>query len=207
MYQLYYLKDACSLATHVVLLELGQEISIINKQECEDFNLLNPTGAVPVLVHDAKVMTEGAAIMLHILNTHKSPLFPEEKHARLQAVQDIMFANATMHPAYSKLFFIAQHISDPKAKLMAFTAAANSINQLWAVVEQQLADKPFLGGGYALGCGYYAKCLFPLEWLISHRYPVWRANPQHAKCRASYAKLSNRHQSPSSLTFIVCLIA
>jgi glutathione S-transferase len=146
MYQLYYLKDACSLATHVVLLELGQEISIINKQECEDFNSLNPTGAVPVLVHDAKVMTEGAAIMLHILNTHKSPLFPEEKNARLQAVQDIMFANATMHPAYSKLFFIAQHINDPKAKLMAFTAAANSINQLWAVVEQQLAGKPFLGG-------------------------------------------------------------
>jgi glutathione S-transferase len=146
MYQLYYLKDACSLATHVVLLELGQEVSIINKLECEDFNSLNPTGAVPVLVHDTKVMTEGAAIMLHILNTHKNPLFPEEKHARLQAIQDIMFANATMHPAYSKLFFIAQHIKDPAAKLMAFTAAANSINLLWAVVEQQLADTPFLGG-------------------------------------------------------------
>jgi glutathione S-transferase len=146
MYQLYYLKDACSLATHVVLLELGQEISIINKQDCEDFASLNPTGAVPVLVHDTQVMTEGAAIMLHILNTHKSPLFPEEKHARLQAVQDIMFANATMHPAYSKLFFIAQHITDPAAKLMALNAASNKINQLWAVVEQQLADKPFLGG-------------------------------------------------------------
>lgn len=84
--------------------------------------------------------------MLHLLNKHKSSLFPEHESERLQAVQDIMFANATMHPAYSRLFFLAQNISDEKVKLEAFNKAAESINALWQVVENRLAKQKFLGG-------------------------------------------------------------
>lgn len=43
-------------------------------------------------------------------------------------------------------FFIAQHITDLRAKQAAFTAAADAINALWQVVEQQLSGQDFLGG-------------------------------------------------------------
>lgn len=146
MYQLFYLSDACSLATHVILRELGQEVELINIQNMDNFRSINPVGTVPVLLDGTNTMFEGAAILLHILNKHINLLLPEGGNARQKAIQDIMFANATMHPAYGKLFFIEQHISDEKTKKVAFNAAAKSINQLWKIIESELNSKSFLGG-------------------------------------------------------------
>lgn len=146
MYTLYYSQGACSVATQVVLRELGQELNIIDVAKLNDFKAINPVGSVPVLIDGNNTLAEGAAIMLHILNKHKNSLFPDNENDRQQAIQNIMFANATMHPAYSRLFFLEQNVSDEKSKNEAFNAAANSINQLWKVVEKQLTNKNFLGG-------------------------------------------------------------
>lgn len=155
MYTLYYSPDACSLATQVILLELDQSVEIKNVQQVEKFKTINPVGAVPVLVDSDRVLTEGAAIVLHLLNKHENTLLPATGNEYRQGVENIMFANATMHPAYSRLFFIAQNISDEKAKQSAFDAAAQSIAYLWQVVEQKLAAQEnneacirgrFLGG-------------------------------------------------------------
>jgi len=146
MYTLYYSQGACSVATQVVLRELGQDVKIIDVQKVDNFKAINSVGSVPVLIDGDKTMTEGAAIMLHILNKHKSSFFPDNDNDRQQAIQDIMFANATMHPAYGRLFFLAQNIGDEKVKQEALEKAADSINDLWQVVENQLANKSFLGG-------------------------------------------------------------
>jgi glutathione S-transferase len=146
MYTLYYSKGACSAATQVVLRELGQEVTIINVQQLNNFKTINPVGSVPVLVDGDKILTEGAAIMLYILNKHNSTLFPVNESDRQQAIQDIMFANASMHPAYSKLFFLAEHVNDEKIKQETLNSAANTINQLWQVVENKLTKNKFLGG-------------------------------------------------------------
>jgi glutathione S-transferase len=146
MYTLYYLPDACSLATQVVLHELGQDVDIVDIQQLSDFTAINPVGSVPVLVDGDNTLREGAAILLYLLNKHQSHMLPNSGAGREQAIQDILFANATMHPAYGRLFFIAQHINDENAKQMAFTAAAKAISKLWLVVEQQLAGQVFLGG-------------------------------------------------------------
>jgi len=148
MYTLYYFPDACSLATQVVLHELNQAVEIIDVQKVEDFSSVNPVATVPLLVNKKTGATrrEGAAIILHLLNKHENTLLPASGDAREQAIQDILFANATMHPAYGRLFFIAQHISDEQAQQKAFAAATASINSLWQVVEVQLATQKFLGG-------------------------------------------------------------
>lgn len=146
MYTLYYSKGACSAATQVVLRELGQEVTIIDVQKLNNFKTINPVGAVPVLIDGEKTLTEGAAIMLYILNKHHSALFPEDENDRQQAIQDIMFANASMHPAYSKLFFLAQHVNDEKVKQETLNLAAKTINHLWQVVENKLTNHNFLGG-------------------------------------------------------------
>jgi glutathione S-transferase len=57
-----------------------------------------------------------------------------------------MFANATMHPAYGRLFFIAQNVTDSKVKQEALDTAAVIINDLWQVVDKQLEGKTFLDG-------------------------------------------------------------
>lgn len=146
MYTLYYSQGACSVATQVVLHELQQEVKIIDVKQLDNFKKINPVGAVPTLIDGGQTLTEGAAIMLHILKKHKSSLFPEEEDQQRKAIEDIMFANATMHPAYSRLFFLSQNINDEKVQQDTLNSAAESINQLWEVIENQLADKNFLGG-------------------------------------------------------------
>ena len=146
MYTLYYLPGACSLATQVILHELDQVVEIIDKQQIEDFTAINPVGTVPVLVDNGSTRREGAAVILYLLNKHQNTMLPAAGVAREQAIQNIMFANATMHPAYGRLFFIAQNIADENVKLSAFKAAAQAITSLWQVVEQQLKNQSFLGG-------------------------------------------------------------
>ncbi len=146
MYTLYYLPGACSLATHAVLHELDQPVEIVDVKQLSNFTDINPVGTVPVLIDGDSTLREGAAILLHLLNKHKNHMLPTSGASREQAIEDILFANATMHPAYGRLFFIAQHITDIHARETAFTAAAEAINSLWQVVEQQLAGRDYLGG-------------------------------------------------------------
>lgn len=154
MYTLYYSQGACSVATQVVLRELGQSVNLINVKQVENFKEINPVETVPVLIdgnsalkeEGAIILKEGAAIMLHLLDKHSSPMLPFDGVKRQKAIQDIMFANATMHPAYGRLFFISANITDEVSKTSAFSAAAYLINNLWKVVETELATKPFLGG-------------------------------------------------------------
>jgi len=146
MYTLYYFPDACSLATQVVLNELDQPVEIIDVQKVDDFKAINPVGTVPVLMDNGNTFREGAAVILYLLNKHQNTMLPATGARREQAIQDIMFANATMHPTYSRLFFIAQNITDEKTKESSFNATAQSINTLWKVVEKQLAKQDFLGG-------------------------------------------------------------
>lgn len=146
MYTLHYLPDACSLATQVILRELNQPVRLVERQEPADFSVLNPVGAVPVLIDGERVLREGAAIILYLLDKHDNALIPTEPEAKSQAIENILFANATMHPAYGRLFFNADHLSDGSEKDKAFAAAANAINHLWDVVEQKLEQQDFLGG-------------------------------------------------------------
>jgi glutathione S-transferase len=137
---------ACSLAVQVVLRELNQSVELIDITKLDNFKSVNPVGAVPVLVEGDKVLREGAAIMIYLLDRHNSDMLPAEGEARQDAIQNIMFANATMHPAYGRLFFIAQNVTDSKVKQEALDTAAVIINDLWQVVDKQLEVKTFLDG-------------------------------------------------------------
>ena len=147
MYTLYFLPGACSLATQVVLRELGQEVTLIDKQTVDNYTEINPVGTVPVLVNGDQTLTEGAAVMIHLLSNHPNKMWPgNDPVAKQSAIQDIMFANATMHPAYSRLFFAANSIENVELRSQVFEAAASNIRTLWQVVEDKLTNYPFLGG-------------------------------------------------------------
>lgn len=146
MYTLYYLPGACSLATQVILHELDQAVDIVDVQQLSNFAAINPVATVPVLIDGENTLREGAAILLYLLNKHPNHMLPTSGTDRERAIENILFANATMHPAYGRLFFIAQHISDESVRQETFNAAAEAISTLWQVVEQQLAGRAFLGG-------------------------------------------------------------
>jgi glutathione S-transferase len=146
VYKLYFSPGACSLAVQVVLRELGQPFDLINKASVANYQQINPVGAVPALEVDGTVLTEGAAIILYLLHKHANDLLPGEAAARQQAIQQLMFANATVHPAYSKLFFLNNQLADGAVRQQLLQAAAEQISKLWQLVDTRLQSQPYLSG-------------------------------------------------------------
>lgn len=142
MYELYYSPGACSLAVHVVLNELGQDVTLIRAkigdpaQPDSGLAKVNPRGQVPVLVENGGApMREGGAIITYLCDQHPSSLLPASGPARARALQWLMFCNASLHPAYSRAKFIKTHggSEDLVAQAQKF------IQDLWDQVEAHLA--------------------------------------------------------------------
>lgn len=149
MYKLFYSPGACSLAVHVVLNELEQNHELVNssimdgKNRTPEFLQINPRGQVPVLVDGDKVIREGAAILIYLIEKHNSNLLGD-KNNRADAIEWLMFCNATLHPAYSRGFFLMRNAKDEKDQLLATAVAA--INNLWSEVEARLEKHKYLAG-------------------------------------------------------------
>lgn len=146
MYTLYCLPGTCSIASEAVLHELNQSVRVIMRSDVADYAAINPVGAVPALVDGDHIICEGAAIILHLLEKHQSSMLPAAGIARTKAIESIMFANATMHPAYGRLFFLGRAMPDGEAKMQVLQAAADAVSKVWQAAEVRLGDKPFLGG-------------------------------------------------------------
>jgi len=146
MYTLYFLPGACSLATQVVLRELNLPFELKNKNQVDHFRELNPLGTVPVLSAKEEVLTEGAAILIYLLEKHAGSMLPQAQPQRRQVIENLMFANATVHPAYGTLFFIKNTLAEGEAQTAAFRAAATRLEAIWQVVEDKLSVQYFLGG-------------------------------------------------------------
>ena len=159
MYKLYYSPGACSMAVHVALNECNQPVTLekVNLQETRspEFLKINPRGQVPVLVDGDVVIREGAAILIYLLDKHQSPLLPAKGKERLDAIEWLMFCNATLHPAYARCFFLMRNAQDP-AKEQLLGVAVAMINKLWNEVEQRLGQSAYLCRRQYFRCRYPA---------------------------------------------------
>jgi len=132
--------------------ELGQSVTLENVAVPDGaprpagFLKINPRGNVPVLKDSEIIIREGGAILAYLLDKHQSPMLPKDNAGRAKALEWLMFANASMHPAYSRAFFIAKSAVGDAAKKSLMDSAIDKINQLWADVDQQLSNQPYVCG-------------------------------------------------------------
>lgn len=133
------------MAIHTLLNELGQQVEIIKKTDVQNYNSIQPTGAVPCLDDNGTILKEGASIAIYLMEKHKSELLPTELKARANALNWLMFANATIHPAYSKMFFILKGL-DKSIQEQAFKPAVESLNKYWKIADDQLAKTKYVCG-------------------------------------------------------------
>lgn len=146
MYKLYYIPGACSRAIHALLNELEQPVELIPRDSVADFRQLNPTNQVPVLVDGDLVLREGSAMVQYLLEKHRSPTLPDDPRQRAEFYQWLLFANATLHPAYSLLFFAKLGLEGDAARQEVFDKGAARLSSLWDIVEERLRDRPFIFG-------------------------------------------------------------
>lgn len=126
MLTLYYSPNACSMASHVMLEEIGApfEAKRVNfgaeQQKSAEYLALNPKARVPTLATDRGIITETPAILAYLAQT-----FPEKKLAPL----DDPFAFAELQ-AVTSYFCSTVHVAH----------AHKGRGPRWAYEESSFAD-------------------------------------------------------------------
>jgi len=147
--KLFYSPNACSLAPHIVLRELGLPFDLIKvdlqqhlTELGEDFYRLNRKGQVPVLqLDDDSFLTEGAVISQFLVDqSRRKDLLAEINNVeRYQTLSWMNFIASEIHKAYSP-FFHESYGEESK------TVFSTILNKHYAWVDQQLEGQNYLTG-------------------------------------------------------------
>ncbi len=174
MYKLFYSPGACSLAVHVILNELAVPFDAIRKStkdgslKSPEFLKLNPRGQVPLLVVGDVPVKEGGAIITWLLDTHKSALLPASGIERAKALEWLMWANASLHPTYSRAFWLMRQEIDDKSKATLNASTFAQIQSYWDEAETRLSQTKFLGGD-AIGAADILITVIS-QWGVGHEF-------------------------------------
>lgn len=140
--KLYYSPAVCSMAVHVALNEIGVpfETQLVDlkkgEHKKEDYLKINPRAQVAALEVDEGIITENVAIITYLDEKHPEIILPKSGYARAIAMQWLLFANTSLHGAYSKFMFALRNGGDDKIK----QAALDHIQDQWDEIERHLND-------------------------------------------------------------------
>jgi glutathione S-transferase len=142
--KLYYAPEACSLADHIALLDVGEALETeavdLHTKRTEsglDFKTINPKGYVPALVlADGEIITENVAVLDWIADQHPQ-LRPAGPLGRTRLVESLTFISTEIHRAYKPLWH-----DGPEAALQA---ARDEVSRLLHDTAERML------GGYLLG--------------------------------------------------------
>ncbi len=112
--KLYYKPGACSLASHIALLEVKAEFELIEvdtdlgqTKSGDDFRTINPKGYVPALeLETGDILTEGASILQYIADQHpERELAPQSGSvARARLHEHLNYTASELHKAFGPFF-------------------------------------------------------------------------------------------------------
>ena len=173
MLKLYYTASTCSLATHIVLEEVGAEYSTARidfataQQTSPEYLKINPKGRVPALVTDEGVLTETPAMLVYVAQR-----FPQ---ARLAPMEDpFFFAQiqsfnsylcSSVHVAHAHRMRGHRWVdADDKAAIAAMQRKVpESVGAGFELIEREMLKGPWVMGEQYTICDPY---LFTLaQWL------------------------------------------
>lgn len=151
--KLYYSPGACSLASHIVLEELGisyesQKMSFDKGDTNQpEFLSLNPMGAVPVLqLDDGKAITENSAILQYLADL-KPELGLAPKYGtfeRTRFLEALGFVNSELHKGFGPLFGIDYQTKDPIMQPKLIKYWTQELSERLDVLVKKIGDKPYI---------------------------------------------------------------
>lgn len=157
--KLYTSPGACSLADHIALHWAGApfEAQVVSRAEKKqpEFLALNPAGAVPVLTEGDWVLTQNAAILNFIADSHPEAKLAGDGSAKSRAEVNkwLAFLNADVHPAFHPLFGTAAYLGDD-AEAKAKDKAMETLRGYFERANAQLEGKQWLTGERSIADPY-----------------------------------------------------
>ncbi len=151
---LYGSPSTASLVVHWLLIELGVDHELHQldfdqrEQKSPDYLAINPAGRVPTLLVDGQVLTESAAIAMHLADLHpQARLAPAPgTPARGDYYRWMCFCVYTLMPAYRSWFYPDEPAGEPNVAVVKERARAQ-LEAAW----EQVAGHLEHSGPYMLG--------------------------------------------------------
>src|SRR6185312_11652800 len=191
MYALYYYPGNASMAPHMALEEIGApfELRLVdrtkNAHKAPDYLRLNPSGLIPVLADGDLVLSESAAICLHLADRHpEAKLVPPLGTAeRAQLYKWLIHLTNTVQAELLTYFYPERLIEDPAAAAQVRAHAEARLGGMLDRIDAALAK----GGPYLLGSAFSVADLY---LLMLSRWTRGFANP--ARNRPTLRRLLDR---------------
>jgi glutathione S-transferase len=151
----YFAPQSTASTVHWTLEELGipyEKVQVDLRDPADKAKKLgpvNPNGKVPVLVHDGTVIFESAAIQAYLGETFgvAKGLYPAAGRARGDALKWLVWCNVSLTEAVSRwLRNTRDYVPAELRHARAGEQARGEIDDLFAVFERELGDKPYLLG-------------------------------------------------------------
>ena len=166
MMKLYYFPGNASLCVHMLLEELGAAYELVyvdrtqGAHKAADYLALNPKGLIPTLVDGDLVLTETAAILLHLCDKFERFAPPFASNERAQFYKWLMYLTNTIQ-AEMIVYFYPDRWAKGAATAEVKANAEAKLAGCFDLIEAQLARH---GGPYLLGNTFTA--LDPFLWML-----------------------------------------
>lgn len=156
--KLYYIPAACSLAPHIVINELGLEVQLVKvdfkthkTEDGRDFYELSPFGYIPLLeLDDGTLLREGPAIVQYLADIKPEanlvPINGTFDRYRLQ--EWLSFLTSEIHKGFIPLIYARL------AGTYGTETAKPKLEQRYAWINEQLAERDYLMGHYSVADAY-----------------------------------------------------
>lgn len=173
MMKLFFSPGACSLASHIALIETGAPFELAKFPVADKSNwkpeylAINPRGFIPALAVDDWIMTENAAIMLYLAQRYPAAnLLPSQPAPLAKALEWLLWQSSTAHPAFAHLWRPERFVDTPEEKEMLKKAAVSRVQRVGAEIEAWLSKNDYAAGSvFSVADGMF---------LVLYRW-LWRA--------------------------------
>lgn len=173
MLTLYYAAHTCSLATHIVLEEVGADYSTVRidfateQQKSAEYLKVNPKARVPALVTDRGILTETPAMLVYVAQSFPAsrlaPMDDPFAFAQIQSFNSYLCSH--LHVAHAHRMRGHRWVdADDAAAIAAMQRKVpESVGGAFELIEREMLKGPWVMGDQYTICDPY---LFTLaQWL------------------------------------------
>jgi len=211
MYTLFGSKGSGSASAEAALTVAGIEFRIVDAASWEpgpgldELTRVNPLAQIPtLLLPDGSVLTESAAILIHLGLAHPaSGLLPADAAARAQTLRGLVYVAANCYAAIGLIDYPERWCAEPdeKTNKRIKTGATQRLHHLWEIFADTFPARPFLGGAQ-LGALDLLTAVVS-KWSGSRKHlatarPAFSALLAHIESEPRVAPVFARHWPPST---------
>jgi glutathione S-transferase len=207
MLTLYYSPGACSMASHIVLEEVGAEyeprlVSLAKGEHLTpEYKKINPRSKVPALMlEDGGILVENTAIVSFLARRHpEKKLLPADELGRARCVAMCTWFSNTVHPAFGRWYRPERFTADAAGQAAVKESGKAAFWAGLQEIDAMIGDDPWVMGGaytvvdpYALVFyGWGPRLDLPMAEL--KRLTAWKDRMLQ---RAAVRRILEREKSP-----------